>query len=396
MKGRIATTFALMAFLALTPVTAQSVSVIAENMSHRIVVLDSVEVRLKLIVGFEVNGDLPSGPVGTKAQGTLSRGGSEVASFEMPRLDHAGGNLVFYMPYDVPSGDYDLEIVLIDIASGQTLTTFDATVEDIEKICHRTGQSCNWRQPSSATLNDPSPESLGATATPSDTERGYILWQRDPFRYVYPRSAPAQSDVIAEISVRMARNEYEPCTFSLYALVGLDPVQVSVGDLTDGDGGVLAAPEIHVVKTVPRYKNKDAEAYEMRPRLLAEEQSAALDAARSQRFWLTFHAAATTEPGHYSGTVSISTPGGTQLVPLSVEVLPLTLEERPDKEYGLMMTYVFQEMTAQDLTASERQKVYENGVKYYRSFRDHGLTMIFPHSPFVFRSQAKRRQPGPA
>ena len=68
-----------------------------------------------------------------------------------------------------------------------------------------------------------------------------------------------------------------------------------------------------------------------------------------------------------------------------MEVLPFALSERPDKEYGLMMTYAFQEMTARDLTEPEREQIYDSGVEYYRSFREHGLTMVFPHSPFVFR-----------
>jgi hypothetical protein len=68
----------------------------------------------------------------------------------------------------------------------------------------------------------------------------------------------------------------------------------------------------------------------------------------------------------------VATALGSIQIPLSIEVFPFVLMERPDKEYGFLMTYVFQEMTAQDLSDEEREKVYVNGLKYYRSFKEQG------------------------
>jgi len=382
--------FSLIFILILTHINSQAatIDIISKNLSHRVLVLDTIETRLKLMIGFSITGDLPSGPRGTSASAQLSRDGSELASFSVPKLDHLGGNLVFYLPYNVAPGDYNLSIELTDISSATSIATKNYTVESIETISAReTSSGDNWMQPPSIPLNNPPDENLNAVATPGDNERGYILWHRNPFRYVYPNSVPNQSDVISNVSVRIAKNEYEPITFSLYALKALGNVSVSVSDII-GEAG--PSPDIHkilIVKTVPRVQSRQSpeSGYELRPRLLEEGTSVSLSAGQSQRFWLTLHAAQETGPGQYSGTIIITTDLGQAEIPLSVEILPFALLERTDKEYGFEMTYVFQEMTAQDLTEHEREKIYQNGLKYYRSFRDHGLTTIIPHSPFVFR-----------
>ena len=365
-----------------------SIRIISTNLSHRVVLLDTVETRLKLIIGFAIKGRLPSGPAGTRASARLSQNGFERASFFVPKLDHLGGNLVFYLPYDVAPGDYDLRIELTDISSEETIAVKTHTVENIETIPVRETRSrSNWRQAPSIPLKNPRDESLDAVATQSDIERGYILWQRNALRYVYPNSAPGSSDVISEVSVRLAKNEYEPITFSLYALKALGQVDVSVSKIQGETGPPPVLQKICVVKTVPRALSRQSpgSGYELRPRLLEAGNSVPLDAGQSQRFWLTIHAAKETAPGKYSGTIAITTGFGKTEIPLSIEILPFALAQRPDKEYGFEMTYVFQEMTAQDLTPKQREKIYQNGLKYYRSFKEHGLTTIIPHSPFVFR-----------
>jgi hypothetical protein len=362
------------------------IDILSKNLSHRIVVLDRVETRLKLLIGFAITGDLPSGPESTRANGVLSYRGAELASFTAPRLDYYGGNLAFYLPYPIAPGDYDLLLELTDIPSGTGIAKLDCTIQRIETMGAReNGAAGNYMQPLSIPLRNPPDEVLGAIPTEHDNERGYILWHRNPFRYVYPNSAPMQGDVISGLSVKLAQNEYEPASLSLYALKTLGRVRVGVSELISDGGRPLPPAEVYVAETVPRMKARQGTEYELRPRLLKKEPSAPVEVGQSRRFWLTIHAPPGTQPGHYHGTITITTDLGRTQIPLTAQVLPFALVERPDKEYGFDMTYVFQEMTAQDLTEKERQKVYENGVRYYRSFKDHGLTTIIPHSPFVFR-----------
>jgi len=365
------------------PVTIQ---IMSKNLSHRIVLLDRVETRLKLLIGFSLTGDLPSGPENTRAHAVLSHRGVELASFIAPRLDYHGGNLVFYLPYPIAPGDYDLVVELADIPSKAGIAKLNYRVQGIETIGARENvPSAKWMKPLSIPLSNPPAEDLGAIATERDNERGCILWHRNPFRYVYPDSAPMQGDVISDVSLKLAQDEYEPATFSLYALKDLGRVRVSVSELVCDRGEPLPPAELHVVETVPRMKTREGTKYELRPRLLKRQMCTSVEAGQSQRFWLTVHAPPATRPGIYRGTITIATDLGRTQIPLKARVLPFTLVERPDKEYGFDMTYVFQEMTAQDLTEKERRKVYEHGLKYYRSFKEHGLTTIIPHSPFVFR-----------
>lgn len=365
---------------------AAAVSVISTNLSHRVVVLDRIEQRLKLMIGFKSVGTLPSGPEGTRVSGVLRHGNSQIAVANVPRLDSSSGNLVFYMPYRISPGAYEITIELTDIVSGKVIGTTRHSIQNIELVNAREGgKGYNWMQSLDIPLRNPPAERLGAVATSSDRARGFILWHRNPFRYVYPDSAPAPSDVTAGISVRMAQDEYEPATFSLYALRDLGDVTISVSALTGDDGVALGAPEVYAVKTVARMKSAAGDAYEMRPRLLKKEASTRVAVNQSQRFWLTFHAPASARASQYRGTIAIATSSGTTMVPLTVEVLPFRLVPRPDKQYGFDMTYEFQEMVASDLSDAERQQVYDNGVEYYRSYREHGLTAVIAHSPFAFQ-----------
>jgi hypothetical protein len=370
-----------------TPSSAQNVtiSVISKNLSHRIVLLDRVETRLKLMIGFKTTGTLPNGPAGTKAEGALVHDGTNVATYTVPKMDFNGGNLIFYLPYNIEAGNYEISIRLSNISNGATVATMQTTLSNIELLTAREGSSYNWMQPSSLPLQNPNPETLGAISTAADRTRGYILWQRNAFRYVYPNSAPTQDEVVDRVNITCAQDEYEPATFSVYALQNLGDVSVQVSNLSEPGGAALSPPQLYVVKTVARIRSNRGNAYEMRPRWLAKQNFIAVAANTSQRFWLTVYSPPTAKPGTYSGAITVTTSLGSTQIPLQVEVLPFALERRPDKEYGFMMTYEFQEMVALDLSDTDRQKVYANGVKYYRSFKEHGLTAIFPHSPFVLQ-----------
>lgn len=340
------------------------------------------------MIGFKISDTLPWQPDELHALGQLSFQNKEVASFHIPKLDYYGGNLNFYLPFDISPGDYDLHIEIRKHPSGTVIIAQDFTIDHIETLQTReTSSKKNWLQPQPIPFQNPPDEPLEAKATTADTARGFILWQRNPFKYVYPNSAPKQSDTIAAVAVRLAQNEYEPATFSLYALENLGKVTVTVSALKGNSATNFPPPEIHTVKTVPRITSRKpvGKAYELRPRLLKKENHAIIEAGRSQRFWLTLHATSDTAPGTYESKIIITSSLGQTKIPLHVEVLPFALQERPDKEYGFMMTYEFQEMTAQDLTDEERQKVYENGLKYYQSFKKHGLTTVFPHSSFTFQ-----------
>jgi len=379
------------AFITLLP-SCQSkppkIQIISTNLSHRVVLLDAVETRLNLMIGFTLPASAARQPEELNADARLSFQNREIASVHLPRLDYYGGNLNFYKPFNISPGNYNLHLEIHKRDANTAVAARDFTIENIETLSAReTGSKKNWMHPQPMPLKNPPPERLEARATAADAARGFILWHRNPFKYVYPHSAPKQGNVISAVAATLARNEYEPATFSIYALEDLGSATVTVSTLTGPNSTCLPLPEIHTVATVPRIISRKSpdRSCELRPRLLKKENHATLEAGQSQRFWLTLHASADTEPGTYAGKITITTSRGQSHIPLHVDILPFALRERPDKEYGFAMTYEFQEMTARDLSDEDRQKVYENGLKYYRSFKGHGLTTIFPHSPFTFQ-----------
>ena len=87
---RLALLLCSLTALAGSTLTAQAAAIerISVNLSHRIVLLESVETRLKLMIGFRVTGELPPGAAGTRAVGTLSRDGERVGAPPEQRDHH--------------------------------------------------------------------------------------------------------------------------------------------------------------------------------------------------------------------------------------------------------------------------------------------------------------------
>lgn len=56
-----------------------------------------------------------------------------------------------------------------------------------------------------------------------------------------------------------------------------------------------------------------------------------------------------------------------------------------DKQYGMMMTYAFYELDNDTWTEREKGLIKSNGYEMYRDFKEHGLTMIYPHSHFYLK-----------
>lgn len=363
------------------------VEIVSQNLSHRIVVLDEVELRLRLYLGFALSGRQSQDCASLSAHAILRHGDAVVDEWRAERLEHAGGNVVFHMPSDIPSGQYVAQLkILRDSAA---ITDFEHVIPEIENVTHRESVAGNWRQPIAIPLKNPSPEKLELSINDGDRSRGFVLWQRHPFRYVYESSAPNSQERLDRLTARLARNEFEPVTFSIYALDALEEVEVNVGTLKSEAGPTIApsSVSIRVAKSVPRCTNgRNAEAgFEMRPRALVRTSRTGIDRRQSRRFWLTVKTTSDTAPGRYDGEMTIQTPGHQTHVPLSVEVLPIELLPRPDRHYGFLMTYEFLELTAADLDARQHALVAEHGRRTYQSYLEHGLTTIFAHAPFTFQ-----------
>lgn len=363
------------------------INIISINLWRRQLVLEEVENRLKLMIGFTLTGYLPTAPPELGASARLSRDGEEyTACTTICRLDYYGGNFTFYLPAEISPGPYDLALSIINLSTGDTVTEKIVTLDSLETATDRDSVSTVGRLSSPDIPGENSRgDARAAAPTAAERERGYLLGQRPPFTPVRADSAPSRRECVASLAGRLAANEYEPLTFYVHALENLAAVRVTVSPLRDDAGTPLPSVQVHTMLRVPdageaRFQAKGTDSFF----LMARTAEAKVDRGRSQRFWLTIHAPAHTPPGLYNGTVTIEAPRATTHVPLRVEVLPFTLQERPDREYGLRTNPTFRELTARDLTPQDRHRLAAYGLQEYRSLKEHGLTTVISQSALTF------------
>jgi len=223
--------------------------------------------------------------------------------------------------------------------------------------------------------------------TGEDIQRGYVVFSRNCLRYVYHHTVPAEDERVDSLRVRMGRNDFEPLTISIYPVRELGEVRLSVGELEGPAGGIISPDkvQVHVVKTV-KVRSGRGTGYRLIPRMLERTDRACIPMDYTTRFWLTVHADNSLAPGLYRGRLRIE-PGKEQStdIPLTIEVLPISLEPVPGIAYNMFMSYEFFEMESKDLTGEEREKVYLDGVNVFRDFKNHGMTTVDVATPYYFQ-----------
>jgi len=172
-------------------------------------------------------------------------------------------------------------------------------------------------------------------------DRALIPYVRSWMFPVEPNSAPQASEAAATLKLRMARNEYEPAAFAVYANAqSLRNVTYTVGPLAGPAGTLRCEPDLHTVEysavqeTVDYGTMKDSGKYRMYPQRLWPAYPVNIPAGQSHLFWITVRTlGAASEPGTYTGRIHIKgrigdEPGGARVraeLPIEVQVLPITL-----------------------------------------------------------------------
>ncbi len=165
-------------------------------------------------------------------------------------------------------------------------------------------------------------------------------------------AAPQEGEAGGPLKLKMARNEYEPATFGVYANgADLKNVTFSVSPLK-GDKGKLACEldlrtaEYSAVADGNRQEGKSG--CTMYPQRLWPMYPVNIAKAQSHWFWVTVHTLGEkTRPGKYTGTVTIQADGQQTTLPIEVDVLPVTLLTM--KETGLEVGGCSAQVPAQDL-----------------------------------------------
>ena len=183
--------------------------------------------------------------------------------------------------------------------------------------------------------------------------RGKMLipYARTYMSALMPNSAPQKGEAGAALKLRMARNEYEPAAFGVYATGrDLKGVTFAVSELS-GPGGTLACElDLRTAEyaAVIRSTTGGRTTYRMFPQRLWPMYPVTIKKGRSHWFWITVKTLGkASKPGKYTGKVEIGTstdrvdtrnsrgdtinrPRYRAALPIEVEVLPvhlLTMQE---------------------------------------------------------------------
>ena len=186
-----------------------------------------------------------------------------------------------------------------------------------------------------------------------DAEKGYFLFTKPVFELILPAAYPRPTEVVKEkISFFAAPSEYEPVTFLIHALKGLQDVKISTTDLKSGKD-VIPSSDIDV-RIVKCWEQADPDTRKPRviPELLVKDDRielkghfsampltpfaiADIPEGTSKQVWITVKTSADAKPGTYFGRILIQPKNAPEsTLGLELDLLPIKLLP-PDKIYSI-------------------------------------------------------------
>ncbi len=185
-----------------------------------------------------------------------------------------------------------------------------------------------WKEEEEPEYSPPNP-------TQGQISRGYMVHHRHYLEVVYPHTTPGPE--VSQLKIFASLGEYEPATFCVYPLKDLRECEISVSQLRGP--GIIPASEIEVRKVRYVYARPNYNeffSYHVVPDILDRYVPADLKSGINHRFWLTVHVPEDAAPGTYEGEVSIQPANAPKAtISLRLEVLPIRLEEDPDRIYAI-------------------------------------------------------------
>jgi hypothetical protein len=200
------------------------------------------------------------------------------------------------------------------------------------------------------------PRALGARQSPvlpdSMKNQPMVAYVRTWLVPLMQTAAPQRGEAGAPLAIRMARNEYEPAAFGVYANgQDLRNVTFSVSPLEGADGELACQVDLRTIEysVVPTGGRREGvTGYSMFPMRLWPMYPVDVPKGGSQQFWIDVHTLGEkSKPGKYSGTVTIKADGAATSLPIEVEVLPVTLLTM--QQAGLDLGGCSGQVPAQDL-----------------------------------------------
>lgn len=228
-----------------------------------------------------------------------------------------------------------LFLLVSSIYIGILVTTFDRVFASPEGNAFEV-----WGDMPSFPLVSPVPEGwtedivVGEVAkvifTEEDKRRGFVVFTRHYQQLVYPYTVPKSDEITDRLRIFASPGEYEPVTFSIYALKNINSVSVKVTDFVDKEGNLIPARcvDVRVGLYVNALIDFSRKLYRVQPALLTKENHLTIPENRTQQFWLNIWIPKDTKEGIYEGKVVIESKGAelTHLT-LTIKVLPIDLQK---------------------------------------------------------------------
>lgn len=346
----------------------------------RVVVLDRVVMKRALYVAFSLASE-QNGQGRLHIRGRLASNGALLSEVSVEALQERTGNLVFDLPYWIPGGAYTISVSAYDdhgneVASGsRTLDRSDLKSSAI-----------NARDVTEAPLVEMprAKESEDPWLADKFKARGYVVFAGSPLTYIFRESRPKRHEVIDQLSGQAVRNASSVLNFALYSLRKLGKVRISMSDLRKG-GAVLSKSHIRLawVESIPDTTEMPKGQFRYLPALLRPMSAVEMSTQESRRAWITIRVPKDIVPGTYSGAVTIVPEHAEPTVlPVKLTVVPISLVDVPGMDYCMLMTYEFVELDM-PWSTEEKKQIYDAATRVLSDYRQHGMTTLCLHSPFV-------------
>ena len=176
-------------------------------------------------------------------------------------------------------------------------------------------------------------------ATDKDRANGYVLFARDLHDPVHFNTMPRPDERASKLTLAAARGEFEPVMLGIAALEDLSGVRAVIGPLRSAKDAMIPADQIDIRygttlqrQYSPKWLHFPAKTY-LAPYLLEKRDDASIARGNAGLVWLTVHVPETATPGTYSGALTLSIEGKSDLrVPVELTVLPIQLVA-PERAY---------------------------------------------------------------
>lgn len=178
------------------------------------------------------------------------------------------------------------------------------------------------------------PAEEAVPANRAEQRRGLVLFRRPANELVYPSSRPREGERIERLGTFGTPGQTASAHFSIYPLRDLGEASVVTGDLRSGRNAIPAgAVEARVVRSIFKRLGRGAAQptfnYRVTPFLLDRRDGVPLSGEASWSWYILVNIPEGTPAGTYTGEVRIVPRGARRplaVIPLSVEVLPFTLQ----------------------------------------------------------------------